>query len=215
MTYSTANGELRFSDIPVKPVSKKGKQWTPEDIERLKELYPVNTNEHLAGLFHRSESSISAKAFKLGLKKNSNWILSKSQKTWFKKGRLNGFIAPKGVHLSPNTEFKPGHKPYNTKYDGAISIRYDGIDENRKPYYHIRLANGEWEYLHRHIWKQINGEIPKYHLIRFIDGNTLNCDIKNLMCITRAQNAQLNQNRRKAAQTLRETNRKKKLNKVS
>lgn len=204
MTFSTANGELILLDVPRK-ISSHGKRWLPGDIEKLKQLYATNTNVFIAEKLNRSAAAILAKAYKLSLKKDNNWLINQVKKTWFKKGHIPHNEGVKGIHYSPKSEFKKGHQPQNTKFDGAISIRYDGYNEQQKPYYHIRLANGEWEYLHRHIWKNVMGKIPKNHIIRFIDGNTLNCDINNLMCITRAQNAQLNQNRRKAAQTLKRT----------
>lgn len=202
MNFSLASGELQLYEPKIKQ-QKKVYYWTPEEDNRLRRLYHNNTNEQLAEIFNRTEKAVSARAFKLNLKKDQNWKTSQIQKTWFKKGHKPHNTGNKGIRLSKQTEFKKGHKPHNTKFNGAISIRYDGYNEQSKPYYYIRLENGKWEPLHRHIWKQINGEIPKFHLIRFIDGNTLNVDINNLMCITMAQNAQLNQNRKKQGVTMR------------
>lgn len=203
MNFSLASGELQFYEPTIKKQPKKINYWTPAEDNRLKELYHNHTNAWLSKLFKRTPKAIAARAHNLQLKKDENWKNNRSQKGWFKKGHKPFNAGLKGIHLSPKSEFKPGQKPHNTKYNGAISIRYDGKDEQSKPYYYIRLANAKWEPLHRHIWRQVKGEIPKYHMIRFIDGNTLNLDINNLMCITMAQNAQLNQNRKKQGASMR------------
>lgn len=37
---------------------------------------------------------------------------------------------------------------------------------------------------HRYIWEQINGPIPKGHIIHHIDGDKFNNNISNLQCMT-------------------------------
>jgi len=39
-------------------------------------------------------------------------------------------------------------------------------------------------FLHRVIWEQEHGEIPKDHVIHHIDGNSLNNNIENLECVS-------------------------------
>ena len=45
-------------------------------------------------------------------------------------------------------------------------------------------------YLHRKIWEDHYGEIPKGKVIDHINGNTLDNRIENLQCITQAHNNQ-------------------------
>ncbi len=89
-------------------------------------------------------------------------------------------------------------------YDGAITIRYDVSPKTgkRTPYKYIRLTKGKWDLYHRHLWKKHNGPIPAKHVIIFKDGNSLNCILENLDCITMAENARRNTNREKFKQTL-------------
>ena len=48
----------------------RNNKWTVEDIEKLKELYPDNTNKHISAILHRSEQIIAVKASKLKIKKS-------------------------------------------------------------------------------------------------------------------------------------------------
>lgn len=108
-----------------------------------------------------------------------------------------------------NTQFKPGHLPANTKFDGYITKRYHIRD--KKYYRYIRISKGNWQLLNRYVYKQHFGSIPKNHVIAFIDGDTMNCNIENLQCISRADNMRRNQDRKKAAKSQKETWRKDKL----
>jgi len=102
--------------------------------------------------------------------------------------------------IGGNTKFKQGHEPHNTKYDGCISIRHHKKDN--KSYKYIRVSKGKWVLLQRWVWEQHYGKIPKAWVIRFRDGDTLNCDISNLECVSRAANMELNRNYEKAAQSM-------------
>ena len=54
--------------------------------------------------------------------------------------------------------------------------------------------NGEKTYLHRKVWIEANGDIPKGMHIDHINGNTLDNRLENLQCITPTQNAQRKNN---------------------
>ena len=41
-------------------------------------------------------------------------------------------------------------------------------------------------------WEKHNGKVPQGRMIIFKDGNHYNCNIENLICITRAENAIMN-----------------------
>ncbi|EOV0254068.1 HNH endonuclease signature motif containing protein [Salmonella enterica] len=49
-----------------------------------------------------------------------------------------------------------------------------------------------WELKHRLVWEKYRGEIPENGVIRFIDDNRRNCDIDNLMLVTKADSAVMN-----------------------
>lgn len=53
-----------------------------------------------------------------------------------------------------------------------------------KHYYKSGGKSGLESSLHRQVWKDVNGDIPKGHHIHHIDGNTKNNDITNLQCLS-------------------------------
>jgi hypothetical protein len=115
--------------------------------------------------------------------------------TQFKKGH-DSWNSGKRYHLVNGGTFKKGMHPKNTKHDGAITVR---TDNRGVKVLHIRTALNKWEYLSRHTWREHHGDIPAGCLIVHRDGDTLNCSIENLECITKAENARRNWNRKKAA----------------
>jgi hypothetical protein len=119
-------------------------------------------------------------------KKMNDEQKEKCSHTFFKPGhKMNDEQKEKCSH----TFFKPGHLPHNTKQDGVITERRDkrGI-----PQLFIRIALGKWQYYKCYIYEQHYVPLQKGDVIRFVDGNTLNCSIGNLEKITQAENLKLN-----------------------
>lgn len=158
--------------------------WSDEEIEFLKANYPAMSGPDLCKVFGKPIWIVRKMIRILGIKG-----IRRGQ---FTKGDPRIFVPKKGSHMSIHTQFKKGHAPANTKYDGAISRRYR-IGSKTFIYY-IRIEKQIWMPLHRHIWEKANGPIEKGYYIRFIDGNTMNCTLENLMKITMDQNARLNAN---------------------
>lgn len=97
------------------------------------------------------------------------------------------YMSIEAIERTKETRFKKGNIPHNTvEGDGAIRIRHK---KGEHPYKYIRLELGKWELLHRHIWKEHKGKIPDKHIITFKDGNTMNCVLENLECISQKENA--------------------------
>jgi hypothetical protein len=96
----------------------------------------------------------------------------------------------KGIHLSPETEFKPGEKFGNThpSWKGGVHMisndcayLWSGINKRvRRP---------------RVVWENTHGKIPDGHVIIHKDGDKYNDDISNLECISRADNLKRNSGR--------------------
>lgn len=136
----------------------------------------------------------------LGLKVPAEIIEQRKKIGQFKSGHVpftagkkrTDYATPEGIAKMQKTQFKKGRKPHNTKDGtGHIVIRKD--NKTNKPYKYVKLADGDWQLLHRVNYEKKNGPIPPGHVIRFKDGNTLNCeDVDNLMCITMAENCVIN-----------------------
>lgn len=97
----------------------------------------------------------------------------------FKKGNVPKNKWETGIYNagSKKTWFKKGHRPLNYKPIGSERVS--------KGYILIKTSEPDkWEFKHKVIWKQHNGEIPKGHRLIFLDGDTNNCDISNLALVT-------------------------------
>ncbi len=77
--------------------------------------------------------------------------------------------------------------------------------DNGEKYYYIRISKGKWVLYQRYLWEQIYGSIPKGMLIAFKDNDPLNCALENLEMISRIENLQRNENRKKMAKTMKAT----------
>lgn len=104
---------------------------------------------------------------------------------------------------SVETRFKKGSKPPKCRRVGEVFTIIDGTG---KPYQFIKLATHRQYPYGRYVWEQTTGEkLTKNELITFRDGNPQNCSFDNLQKITKAQNANRNHNRKKAAESLAKT----------
>lgn len=106
----------------------------------------------------------------------------------FPPGHVPANKGQKGRRCSPATEFKKGHTPQNWKPVGTEALRSDG-------YTWVKVAEpNKWREKHRLLWEAANGPVPPGHALIFADGNKQNITLENLILVTRAQLARLNQN---------------------
>lgn len=181
------------------------KTWTYLEDDLMRKLYSDTKTEVLATKLNRTVCSLYGRADYLGLKKSKDFLASpdsgriiKGSETGaqyrFTKGNIP---VNKGVKMTDEqyekcktTFFKKGNKPFNIKYDGAISTRRDkrtGI-----AYKYIRISERNWELLHRYNYKKKYGNIPTNIFLRCIDGDQLNCDPNNWEPINMSKNMKLN-----------------------
>lgn len=146
-------------------------------------------------MFHVAECTVFRYANKIGLKKTNDFFkkLAKSEKCIAHQFRKGHVPFNKGVRniqelLSPEkrarvvaNQFKKGHLPKNHKPVGTERTTKDGYIERKTQ------EPNKWELLHRIVWKEHNGEIPKGFNIQFKDGNKTNCTIENLYIISRRE----------------------------
>ena len=104
--------------------------------------------------------------------------------------------ANKGKKLPPEireklkpTQFKKGHRPFNAQPVGAES-KIDG-------YWKVKIAEpNRWQLKSRHEWERIHGEkLKPDDVILILDNNPDNFEPDNLVKITRADLARVNQDR--------------------
>lgn len=175
-------------------------QFTPADRALLRKLYPDTSAQDIAARTGWPVTTIYAAANRYGLKKSAAYLASPGAH------RLDGTVGwrhrfPKG-HVPANkglrrpgyapgrmrdTQFKKGQFPFNHDPDfyviGALRVSSEGYIELRTSF--GAGANG-WSQLHRVLWIDAHGPVPKGHIVTFKDREKLNVCIENLELITRA-----------------------------
>jgi len=167
------------------------KYWTKEEAEELQRLYPTTTGKDLALRFGCNVQQIYNRANKMGLHKDLDFLhqyyrenFKGHQATQFKKGMKSWNKGQKGLQIGGvETQFKKGRLPHNTKPIGFRSYR-DG--------YLVERVEKGFEFVHKLIWKQHHGDIPKGMFVVFKDRNQQNLVIENLELIDRAENMRRN-----------------------
>ena len=169
----------------------------------IQQRYPNERTDVIARDLNISVAKVYRIANTLGVKKSKEYMLKykPGAENLIKYGAQHRFkkgitAHNKGVKMSDDkyekckgTMFKAGNKPHNIRPDGSIRISQKG---NELPYQYIKIADQDWRLLHRHNWEQVNGPIPKGMVLRFRDGDTMNCDINNLELISHGENLSRN-----------------------
>lgn len=90
----------------------------------------------------------------------------------------------KGIHISPNTEFKKGQKSNKKVEIGTIKERcVKGVKRN-----FIKIAEPDvWQRYYVYLWEKENGKIPKGCVIHHINKIPNDDRIENLVCLTRSE----------------------------
>lgn len=142
-------------------LKKEGcKRYSKEEIDFLKANYKTMSDIDIAKEIGRSYDSVKAHRKSLGLIKEKHQV---QRRGTFKKGNI----------------------PHNAHKVGTITKRNDS---SGLCYYYIKLPNRKrLVTLHTWLYEQAHGKIPQDYVVRFKDGNTLNCVIENLECVSRAE----------------------------
>lgn len=106
----------------------------------------------------------------------------------FEKGHVP---ANKGKHpptkgKMAETQFKKGHTPKNRKPIGTVCIRHNYRRGQKYVYEKVAEPN-VWRMKHILEWEKHHGPVPQGKAIIFVDGDTTNTDISNLIMVDRSQ----------------------------
>ena len=167
-----------------------GMKYTDEMKQFILDNYKERYNQELADLFNQkfntNITSRMIKSYKANNKLNSG-LTGK-----FRKGQTphnKGKKMPKEVYEKvKHTMFAKGNVPPNHRPVGSERISKDG-------YIEVKVAEpNKWRLKQRVVYEEAKGKIPEGCTIIFLDGNKQNCNIDNLMCITRSELLYLNCN---------------------
>lgn len=186
-----------------------GKLWTPAQLELLKRLYPDRATKAVAKACRHPVASVYHMAAALGLKKSASFHADAKKSGRFNKLTKSGIPhrfppghapANKGlrrpgwsVGRMRETQFKKGQFPPNKDPDfyvlGALRVNADGYIDMR-----VSFAPGAcgWRALHRILWEDAHGPIPRGHIVTFKNRDKLDVELDNLELITLADNFRRN-----------------------
>lgn len=175
-------------------------KWTEEELQYLREHYPDGNTAEIAGHLSRTEGAVQQMAAKHGLRKSAEFMektlyalgrqvshtpaaianrFKKGQEAFNKGRRMTEWMSQEAQERCMRTTFKDGNIPRNAYAAGTEIVR-DGRVYIKVP--GIRTL----QLKHRYVWEQHNGKISEGHIIKFKDGDFMNCDISNLYIMSRA-----------------------------
>ena len=164
--------------------------FTKQEDTFIRENYlkmPVKT---LAKEIGRSDTGVNLALKRMGFVIPQKLIEKRKADSRIKPGNVppnKGRKMPADVHeRSKHTFFKKGQLPHNTLPVGAEVFRKDKTGR----IYKMIKVTGKGKLVYKHIWtwEQHNGKVPKGYNVIFKDGDSLNCAIENLECISNTEN---------------------------
>ena len=168
------------------------RMFTEEEIEFIKATFPGRTRNELADLFAKrfgdgaSMEQVSRAAYSRGI--TNGWAGNRfPNNACFKKGHKAWNKGKKGITVGgKETQFKKGQKPWSHRPVGSERIQQDG-------YVYVKVAEPkDWRPKHRVVWEAAHGPIPEGHVIVFADMNRTNCNLDNLLLVSREKLAVMN-----------------------
>jgi len=164
----------------------RGEPWTKKEEQILRESYEAGGRRFAhrmltAAGYDRTFIAVANRAKKLKIRAQQSGKFHSGQTPWNKGKKMTQEMRDRVSH----SWFKKGQKSHTAKHDGCITVRTD--TSTKRKYKWIRIAKSKWKPLHRHLWEEANGAIPRGMMVVFKDGDSLNCTLDNLEMISRKE----------------------------
>lgn len=173
---------------------------TPAELEFVRRHFPNTQTKILADTLGVTYGQVARLAGSLGLKKSEAFLNgsdsgrldgSQGSASRFARGHKTWNTGKKCPGLGGATVFKKGQRPFNEMPIGSYRINPDGYVE-----FKFSDAPGpytkRWIPVHRKIWIEANGPIPKGHVVCFLPGqkttDPAEITLAKLECITLREN---------------------------
>lgn len=168
----------------------RGHKYTEEEINFLKSNCLGHTRKEIIEAFKTefgwdiTECQLKGQMRKYGLttghtgKFGDNGHYSKGSK-----------MTPYKYECARPTMFKKGNVPPNKAEVGTEVLRSDGFIK-------VKVAQPDkWVRKHVLVWEAANGPMPSKSCIMFLDRNRSNCDLSNLVLVSKTANKIINKNK--------------------
>lgn len=167
------------------PAAWRNTLLTPEQHQYLEAGYKV---------WPRKELAIHMNA-RFGLSLSVNQLVAYAKNHGMRSGRSGQFKKGEKPHnagtkglMKPNSgSFKPGNRPHTWRPVGSERFTDEGYRQRKVA--DSGYTPADWVEVHRLVWEEHHGPIPDGHVVTFLDGDRLNCDITNLELVSRADHA--------------------------
>lgn len=172
---------------------------THEQDAWIRDNYPGRSRKELYQLFCEKYGQIVTINQIVAYVKNNK--INSGRTGHFEKGKISWNKGKKGFMGANATSFKKGNIPANIKPLFAERISIDGFIEIKVPERNPHTGH-KTRYRHKHVWvwEQHHGQtVPADHVVTFKDGNRINCNVENLMLVSRRHLLSLNNNGYKEA----------------
>lgn len=158
--------EYFLSDNKITTGYSTGHKYTKDEISFLEAYAPVHSLNEIQLAFNDK--------FKLNIKKSA----------------LSQCLLRKNIKPGITTRFKKNQVPKNKRPIGFESIQ-KGSNGIKYVFIKTELPD-KWEMKHLFVYKNAYGQIPENSTVIFLDGNTLNTNLDNLMAIDKRIHAIMN-----------------------
>ncbi len=182
-------------------------RFTPEISEVIELLYPDTVTQEIADFIGMPLERVHSYANHQGWRKTKEFVRDTARaragpdhpmrRFQYSKGHVPANKGRKGVPSHPNmvpTQFKKGQRPYTWKPIGSYRINADGYLDKKVT--DTRYPPRDWVAVHRLVWMEANGPVPKGHVVCFKPGRKTT-DVEKITldaveCITLAENMRRN-----------------------
>lgn len=180
------------------------KKWTLRELKQMKEGISTTSDVQFAEQFNTTVRKVRAARKRHGiLRDKTEWHWQKGNPPFNKGLKIADWMSKEGQDRIKATQFKSGMPVKPARPIGTV---FSIPDATGKVYLFIKLKDNRQYPYGRYVYEQTNGvKLTKNDVIRFIDGNTQNCDPANLQKVSRGENIRLNSNREKASASLKIT----------
>lgn len=170
----------------------KRNEYTEEMFEYLKEIIPGRPIKESYEMFKKKFSidmklrAFDALRMRRGIRNGLDGQFKKGSVPFNKGKKIREYVKGESYEKISKTFFKKGNMPKNHRPVGSERIC--------EGYVEIKVAEpNKWRKKHNVIWEEHNGAIPKGSVVIFLNKNTLDLRIENLMLVTRQELVRLNQ----------------------
>lgn len=189
------SGNQHFENMADKKRKDENGYWTtftPEQDEIIKAKYLTTPMKTLGRELGKSWCGINKRIQQLGLEVSQEIRNKRKVDGFFRLGTeppnkgkpQTEWLSPEAIERCKVSRYKKGQKPHNTHNDWVEVVR----NENGRFYTMLKVPNVGMVYKHIWIWEQKNGKVKKGYNVVFQNGDTQNCNIENLECISNAEN---------------------------